>query len=172
MTNPAAERRDPKAHHLPADDWEPAPNTTPPNPHRQVADTDADAALHAALAKLVAGDDVRRTAEWEDVGLHLIVLARREARRWPQHSTEYSGEFIAAGIDLLRKRPAAVIGARSPWGVIIAAGRHAGQRAVGAETVCGLTARDPVTHRVRFAHAPRVVSLDRLIETANAPSNN
>lgn len=131
----------------------------------RTTELDPDTVLRLTLAKIASGNAVDGTAEWEAIGRHVIGLAERDAKQWQRHASEYAGEYVAAVVELLRDRPEAVISADSPWGLAVSTGRRAGQRAVGAEAACGLTARDLRTHRPSHVGAPRVVSLDQLIET-------
>ena len=67
-----------------------------------------------------------------------------------------------------------MIDADRPWALLIARGRAAARAAVTAEAKVGITARDPVTHRVRIAELKtvQVSSYDTLtdrIETRPDP---
>jgi hypothetical protein len=128
-----------------------------------------DVSLRALASQLVVRGDVEDRADWEAFGKQLIACAQRDARHWPGHAAEYTSEYIAHAVELVRRRPSSVVNADSPWGYLVSASRRAGSRAVGAEVACGLTARDPLTHRSTFAGTPRVVSLDQLIEEGRWP---
>jgi hypothetical protein len=122
-------------------------------------DASSDSWLRSALTDLdLNGFDGQK--DWEAIGAMALAFARRDGRHWRNHADEYVGAYVAAVISLFRERAASVIQARSPWGLAVAKGRFAGQTAVGAEATCGLTDRDPVSHRVRFADVPRIVSFD------------
>jgi hypothetical protein len=123
-----------------------------------------DEALRDVLAKLAAGVSVAGTPEWETVGAHALRLAERDARLWPTHASEYVGAYAMAVIEFFLTRPKVAASAARPWALAVIKGRLAARTAVGAEALCGLTSRDPLTHRTRMADVPRIVSLDRLIE--------
>lgn len=127
-----------------------------------------DEALQRVLHRLVGGENVAGTTEWEAVGAHLLVLAERDARDWSVHAAEYIGAYVTEVIVMFRKRPNTVRCAPSPWGVAVAAGRLAGRYAVGLEALGGLTGRDAINHRVRLGNVPRVVSLERLAEVGGS----
>lgn len=136
----------------------------PPSTAESPADPTTDTGLRATLSSLVAEHRFTGSPEWEAIGAHLLLLAERDAWRGHHHAAEFTGAYVAAGVELLRRHPDAVLSARSPWGLVVTKARHAGQHAVGAEATCGLTDRDPQTHHVRFANVPRVVSLDGIVE--------
>jgi hypothetical protein len=123
-----------------------------------------DVELRCVLEKLIAGQSVAGMAEWEQVGAQVLTLAERDAQQWRRHASEYVGAYSMAVIEFFRKRPRVAANAASPWGLAVAKGRLAARHAVGAEALCGLTCRDPITHHTRFADAPHVVSLERFSE--------
>jgi hypothetical protein len=124
----------------------------------------ADAALQVVLDKLISGQTVRGTPEWEAVGAHVLSLAERDARLWPTHPAEYVGAYAMTVVEFFLTRPKVAASAAKPWGLAVIKGRLAARTAVGAEALCGLTCRDPLTHRTRLADVPRIVSLDRQID--------
>jgi hypothetical protein len=117
--------------------------------------------LVAALTHL-RGRPFAGTPQWEAIGAQVLYLAERDVCPWPRHSAEYSGAFTFGCIDFLVRRTTTVLNARSPWGLLITTGRRHAKSALGAEMACGLTARDPVTHRRRYADAATVISLAAL----------
>lgn len=123
-----------------------------------------EAALQSVLARLACGEDVLGSAEWELVGKHVLALAERDAVDWARHADEFIGAYATEGIALIRRRPDTLLRAQSPWGVVVAKGRLEGRYAVGLEAVVGLTGRDATNHRIRLADAPRVVSMESLID--------
>lgn len=128
-------------------------------------------------ASAMSDDDLRRAVtamaalprwpgrpEWEAIGEQLTALADRESRAWPRHPEEFQGAYVTAGVELLRRRPDAVLAADHPWGLLATQGRFAGRAAVASEVAIGLTDRDPVRHRVRPRSLPAVSSYERLVE--------
>ena len=130
------------------------------------ADPSSDDGLRVALVRMEARP-TSHAADWEAIGTAILSRARRDSRLWQRHAAEYQSAYVGAAIELLTLNPMTVVNARSPWGLVVSKGRMAGQRAVGEEVSCGLTDRDPVSHHVRFANVPRVVSLDHLIESTS-----
>jgi hypothetical protein len=137
--------------------------------HSRSAIHPPDTALHRVLERLVAGEDVAGTPEWEAVGAHLLVLAERDAQDWRLHANEYVGAYVMEVIAMFRRRARTVVRAPSPWGLAVSKGRLAGRYAVGLEALGGLTGRDAVNHRIRLADVPRVVSLESLVELGGEP---
>jgi len=128
--------------------------------------------LRRALATMVAEGSYAGRPEWEAIGRQVLTLADRDGWRWRRHASEYQDAYVLAAIEFLRDHPESVINARNPWGLVVTRGRFAGEWAVGAQATCGLTDRDPVSHRVRFADVPRVVSLNEQRQARAADSRD
>ena len=135
-------------------------NSTPHN-----ADLSTDTGLRSALARIADEPKLSHCEIWEEIGAHVLIRADRDAHRWHRHAAEFVGAYVLAAFELLKLRPEKVLGARTPWGVVVAEARRAGDRAVGHDMTCGMTARDDKSHRVRLSLAPRVVSLEAITES-------
>jgi hypothetical protein len=129
------------------------------------ADLSTDTGLRTALARIADEPALSHGEIWEEIGAHVLIRADRDARRWHRHAAEFIGAYVLAAFELLKLRPERVLGARTPWGVVVGEGRRAGVRAVGLDMTCGMTARDDKSHRVRLSLAPRVVSLEAITES-------
>lgn len=132
--------------------------------HPATSPASPDPALRRVLERLVAGEEVGGTIDWEIVGEHLLALAERDALAWPAHAAEFVSAYVTEVIALLRRRPESLARVPVPWGIAVTTGRLAGRYAVGMEALVGLTGRDEVNHRVRLSSVPRVVSLESLAE--------
>lgn len=128
---------------------------------------ETDEGLRSALGRLVDQEEFRGGKDWEAIGAQVLSLAERQARHWHRHAAEYASAFTVAVVELLRSRPEVVLNAGSPWGLAMASGRYAAERAVAEQATGGLTGRDRVSHRLRVSAAPLLVSLEALSEAAD-----